>query len=195
MPDTYTSTSTTNFDKTVVALIKKAVQESLRGGLAYTPRGSVIDATLMPGTNGVFRSFAYDDLSEDGAVSIEDGQADPDVEDIAMDYVEFTGTAKGRTVGVTDNAKARSPHNLSTIAVDKVSRDIVVSVDNVPRALYAAATPALFGGSSNSAVADVAAGDIMTAKLLKDGVATLRERNVKPLANGLYAFVARPFVI
>jgi N4-gp56 family major capsid protein len=194
VPDTYLSTSTTNFDKTVVALILKATQATLRGGLAYTPRGSVIGATLMPGTNGTFRSFGYSDLSEDGAVSIEDGQPDPDVEDLDLDYVEFTGTAKGRTVGVTDNSQARSPHNLATIAVEKVSRDIAVSVDNVPRALYAAATPDLFGGSA-TAVNQVTANDGITAGLIKDAVAILRDKDVAPLPNGMYALPLSPKVI
>lgn len=64
---------------------------------------------LVKGTNATFRSVAYSDLAEDGAISIEDGQPDPDVEGLDIDYVEFTGTKKGRTVGLTDNAQERSP--------------------------------------------------------------------------------------
>jgi N4-gp56 family major capsid protein len=193
MPDAFTNTATTNFNKTVVDQILKKVIASLRAGLSFTPRGSVLPAMLMPGGNATFRSIGYSDLPEDGAVSVEDGQADPDVEDLDIDYVEFTGTAKGRTVGVTDNAKARSPHNLAALAVDKVSRDILVSVDNVPRALYAAATPEVFGAGASNAT--VTSAGTMTAALLKNGVALLRNRNVRPVASGLFAFVASPLVI
>jgi N4-gp56 family major capsid protein len=195
MPDVYTNTGTTNFDKTIVPLIIKQLQENLRAGTKYTPPGSVLPAQLVKGTNATFRSVAIPDLAEDGAVSIEDGQADPDVEDLGVDYIEFTGTAKARTVGLTDNAQERSPFNLQATAVERVSRDIAVSVDNVARAIYAAETPVLFGGTANTNVAGVAAGDKMTAGLLKDAVAFLRGFDVKPLASGLYAFVAHPFVI
>ncbi len=198
MPDAYLNTGTTNFDKALVAAILKATQATLRGGLAFTPRGSIIEAKFVPGVgmSGVFRSFAFSDLPEDGWVTLADTDPDPDVEDLAMDYIEFTAVKFGRTVGVTDNAREHSPHNPFAIAVEKVSRDIATSgVDNVARALYAAATPELFGGTGNTDVAGVAAGDKMTAGLLKDGVAILRSRDVKPLANGLYAFVADPFVI
>jgi N4-gp56 family major capsid protein len=192
--DTYLSTATSGYSDTVVALVLKQVQAALRAGLVWTPRGSQIPATLVAGSNGTFRSVGYSDLPEDGQVQLEHGDADPDVEDLGIDFAEFTGKQYGRTVGVEDTAKERSPHNLSAIAAEKISRDINVAVDNQPRRLYAAA-PGMFGGTSKDAIGEIAAGDKMTAALLKDAVAVLRSTDVPTLANGLYGFVADPFVV
>jgi N4-gp56 family major capsid protein len=193
--DTYLSTNTTNYGKSTVESILRTVQETLQGGLAYTPAGSVIPAALVPGSSGVFRSFGVSDLPEGGAVSVEDGQPDPEIEDLAIDFVEMQGHAIGRSIGVTDNAKARSPFNLSAIAVQKVSRDILVTYDGYARDCYKNAPVGIYGGTANSHVGDVAAGDKMTASILKDMVTILRGRDVKPLANGLYAFVASPYLL
>jgi N4-gp56 family major capsid protein len=192
--DTYFNTSSTNFADSVVPLVLKQVQQTLRGGTPWAPAGSVIPASLVPGTNGTFRSFAYGDMPEDGEVDLEHGDPDPTVEDLSADFIEFTGKQVGRTLGVEDTARDRSPHNLAAIAAEKIARAIVVNVDNVPRKLYAAA-PALFGGTGNDAVGEIGSGDNMTAQLLKDAVAILRSQDVKPLGNGLYAFIADPFVI
>jgi N4-gp56 family major capsid protein len=193
--DTYLGTGSSNFSDTVVALVLKQVQESLRAGLVYSPVGSIIPAVLVPGSNGTFRSVGYSDLPDGGEVDVETGDADPDVEDLGIDFVEFTGKQVGRTVGIEDTAMDRSPHNLAAIAADKIARAVALCTDEVPRSLYAAATPGLFGGTSKDAVGEIAAGDKMTAGLLKDGVAMLRSADVKPLSNGLYGFVASPLVI
>ena len=55
--------------------------------------------------------------------------------------------------------------------------------------------PSCSAARSNTDVAGVDTGDGMTASLLKDAVALLRGMDVAPLANGLYAFVANPYVI
>jgi N4-gp56 family major capsid protein len=192
--DAYLNTGSTNFDKTIVALVLKQVQANLRGGLVWTPKGSVIPAQLVPGSNGTFRSVGYDDLPEDGQVDLEHGDADPTVEDLGISFVEFTGKQSGRTVGVEDTARDRSPHNLAAIAAQKIAWDISVAVDNIPRKLYAAA-PSLFGGSGITSAGNITNADKMTAALLKDAVALMRMNNVPTLAGGLYAFVADPFVI
>jgi N4-gp56 family major capsid protein len=193
--DTYLNTGSTNFDKTIVATVIKTLQASLRAGLVYTPAGSVIPAQLVPGSNGTFRSFGVSDLPEDGEVDLETGDPDPDLEDLGLDFAEFTGKQVGRVIGIEDTAQDRSPFNLAAVAGDKISRAAHVLLDNVPRKLYLAAGADIYGGASNSHVGDLAAGDKMTASLIKDGVALLRSNDVKPLANGLYALVASPLVI
>jgi len=193
--DAYFNTGSANFADSITPLVVKQVQATLRGGHPYTPKGSVIPGVLVPGSNGVFRAFAFGDLPEDGAVSIEDGQPDPTVETLDADFITFTGTAVARSVGATDNAQARSPFALRTVIADKLAADIANQVDLTVSKLYKAATPALFGGTSNSTVGQVAAGDKMTASLLKDAVALLRGMDVPTLANGLYAFVANPYII
>ncbi len=193
--DTYFTTGTTNFDKTVVPLIEKQILANLRAGLPWTPAGSVIPGTFVKGSNGEFRAVAYGDLVEGGEVDLEDADPDPDIESMDIDYVTFTGERVGRVLGLSDNSQERSPHNLMAVAADKVARAASVMVDNVVRALYAAATPDVFGGTSKDAIDEIALGDNFTAKLLKDMVALARFSNIKPLKSGLYAFVADSLVI
>jgi N4-gp56 family major capsid protein len=195
LPDIYLNTSSANYSDTTVAQILKAVQAALRGGLAYTPKGSIIPAALVKGSNATFRSVAYSDLPENGQVRIEHGDSDPDVESLDISFVEFVGAQYGRTVGLEDTARDRSPHNLQTAIVNAVARDIAVSVDNVPKTLYANAGADLFAGTGNDALGEVGSGDTLTGSLIKDAVAILRSSDVKPLANGLYACVASPLAL
>ena len=192
MPDSYLTTATTNFDKSTVETILKQVQQNLRGGLEWTPRGSIIPATLVPGSNGTFRSFAYSDLPAGGDVDLSDGQPDPDVESIEPDYVEFTGTRRGRLVGWTDNAQAKSPHSLGSIGSQKIAFAIAQHIDSFAKGLYKAGGATLFAGTGNAAVGDVASTDTLTASLLKRAVALLRAADVKPLPSGTFALVTGP---
>jgi N4-gp56 family major capsid protein len=196
MPDTFLSTATTNFDKSTVVQILKQTQELLRAGLPFTPKGSVIPATYIKGTNGTFRSFSIFDQAAGGETVITtDADADPFLEDLDMDYVEFTAARALRGIGLTDHAQKLSPFDLKAIAAERTSRSVALYMDGVAKALYAGAGGDLFAGTSNTQTSDVAAGDVITADLLKDAVALLRGQDVKPLSNGLYAFVASPYVI
>ena len=193
--DIYVNTGSTNFDQSVVATVIKTLQASLRAGLVYTPAGSVIPAQLVPGSNGTFRSFGVSDLPEGLEVDLETGDPDPDIEDLGLDFAEFTGKQVGRVIGIEDTAQDRSPFNLAAVAAEKISRAAHVLLDNVPRNLYLAAGADLYGGSSIDSSGELAAGDLLTAALIKDAVALLRSNDVKPLANGLYALVASPLAI
>lgn len=54
-------TKTTNFDKTVTALVSRVVEENLRKATRWLVPGSYRKGTLVPGTN-LIRHVAYGDL-------------------------------------------------------------------------------------------------------------------------------------
>lgn len=194
--DAFLSTLSGQFSDTVVALVLKSVIPTLRAGLGYLPKGSVLPATYVKGTNATFRGVGYADLDPDGAVSIEDGQPDPDIEEVTLDVLEFTGTELARLVGVTVNAATRSPHDLNAIAAEKVARDFLVQVDQIARKAYwdaaEAGTSTLFNGVESN-MDQVVAEDKLTADLVKRAVAILRASDVPTLQGGDYALLCHPF--
>jgi N4-gp56 family major capsid protein len=190
------NTLTGNYSATSVALVLKTVQEKLRANLyAFTAKGSIIPAANieMSGHNDVFRSVAYGDLTAGGQASIEDGQATPTAESLAINYVEFTGTEYGRLVSVSDTAMRRSPHNLSAVAADAVARDILQAINDTASTAYKNGTSVLYPGT-NVANGTIQYSDVLNAKLVKVAVATLGRQNVLPISGPCYVGAIDPGV-
>lgn len=178
------------FSDTVQTQIERNLLETLRSGLAFTPAGSVVTAAQRPGGNGDYRYTLWTDTDPD--LSALDEITPPSPTFMAGDNIEFSGSLIGQYVPISWLASIQAGEDLVAEAVDKVSRMAAEAYDQVAKAAYEGATTDLFGGSGNVTTGDVAAGDILTPALLVEMITLLRERDVKPLANGRYALVGHP---
>jgi len=189
------STSTTNFNQTVVAAIQKQLEKQLRAGLGYMPAGSILPGVHVPGTNATFRALSYSDLAETKDIALAEGVWTlTDEDDIGIDFVEFTGAQYGHVVRITDLASYFSAQNLFNIAAEKISRSVAVHLDSVARAAYLAATAEIFAGSATSD-ATLLTTNILTGRKITQAAALLKARDVPPLPDGNYCGVASPFML
>lgn len=198
---TYTSTSSTNFDKTVVTLIQKRLEEELRG----TPGVHLADAlraTYVKGTNGTMRFLRIPDLTITTGTPtpgtppwLTQGTA-PAPEGLTFGYEEMTAYQLGRTVGVYDVVDDESPFDLVAAAAEKTAFAAALTLDQYMADVIAAADPvsggAIYSGTSNAATADVAAGDLLTGLDIKKAVKALAVAKVPRFADGYYHAIINP---
>jgi N4-gp56 family major capsid protein len=143
MPNTFGfGTDTTGFSSTVHDDIQKAVVATLRAGLVSLPKGAVVPATIIAqsGANFTLRSTSYPDLVDTSPTDpLTEGVA-PAALKLGIDTLDWTVTQSGGRTVVTDIAQLQSPHNLATVAQDKISRLAAEKIDAIGRAALAAVT-------------------------------------------------------
>jgi hypothetical protein len=133
-------TDTTGFSSTVHDHILKEVVATLRGGLVSLPKGAVVPATIVSqqGENFTLRSTAYPDLVDTGATDpLTEGVA-PSALKLGIDTQDWTVTQSGARTVVTDIAQLQSPHDLKTVAADKIARLAADKIDGIGRTALAA---------------------------------------------------------
>lgn len=194
-----TTTATTNFDQTVTALILRLIYENLRKRTHWLDEGAWQKATLVPGTNK-FRYISYGDLSSATQAITEGANATTLTleEALTIAYDEFTGSQYGRLVGVSDIALKESPHDLISVAAEKVAWNALETLDkSVGDTIEAYTTsPVEIRPSGRAARANVtqASSDYLTAALVRQAVTELRNANVPTFPDGTYHGIIHPFV-
>jgi N4-gp56 family major capsid protein len=198
MVDSYTDTSTTNFDNTVTALVRAQIQAELRSSLVHM--NDALRASWRPGTDRM-RFISYRDLdvttgtpTPGVAPWLTQGVA-PSVEEMSIAYDEFQSNQAGRIIGLTDIALTESPHDLYAVAAERIGRNVAATVDKRLADVILAGTNVLYAGTSNAATADVAAGDVLTGANVKRAVATLKAANVPTFGDGYYHAIIHPAVV
>ena len=179
MPDTFGgfNLNTAGFNRTIQTQIEAEVIKTLSAGLAFTPAGSIVKATLAPGNDGNVRFTLFSDVEPDLTELSETTPPGPTF--MAGDDQEFAAKLLGNYVPVTWLAE-RQGRNPVSVAQAKVVRMAAEAYDTVARNAYAALTP--FGGIT---------GTLVSADLVTLAV-ELRSRDVMPLSNGYYRLVAHP---
>lgn len=173
-------TTATGFAESVHVLVVKQLVESLRSSLPWLYPGTVLNARLIPGTNGTARFFDVTDLAAGQAQTLTEGVT-PDGQDLVHDWLNVVTSQEGGFVRVTDLAIDESPFPMVAQAAAKVARQAAVRMDEIARAAYAARAADIV-----DATGTIAADDIINA------VAIMRRRGVKPLARGYFAAVCGP---
>ena len=173
-------TLTTNFDQTVTAMVRRDLLENLREVARWMVPGAVIPGRLMPGTN-LIRHIAYGDLDpQDSIIAIE---GEPlDAAPLTIGFEEYAVSQKGRLVAVTDVALGLSPHELMSVAADKVAYDAKMTVDRSIAAAFAAGT----GRALTVAGAGLAGSDV------RRWVAQLKTALVPTFPDGYYVAMIHP---
>lgn len=196
MTDTYVTTATTNFDKTVTALVLRNIAENIRRKTLYMIPGAYVKGSLIPGTN-LIRHIKYGDLSilapaqSDGTPPWLTEGVTPAIEDLAITYDEFGVNQAGRLVGITDRALKFNPHNLFAVAAERVAWNALATFDAIVANTVQAITATTTNGHAAGALTT---SDYLTATQVRLMVATLRARGI-PTINGYYVAMVHPFAV
>lgn len=182
MVDAYTQVSSlsnlvqTAYDKMVESQNRHAVV------LRTLPDKTVADPTSAGSS---YTLQKYNDLAVSSAELTElvdpDAVAVPQTTTLNVAYREF-----GRVVFRSHKLDLTSMTMVDPIIVDVLARDQAISLDNEIGTILYAGTNVTYGGTGNAATADVAAGDNISASLVRQIRTLLRNRAASPRRGELY---------
>jgi len=193
------STATTNFDQTVVALVMKRLEEELRARLVHLTPGHYAHGQFQPGTNKL-RYVAYRDLSvvtgtpSPGTPPWLTEGVPPTPETLAITYDEITASQAGRTVAITDVALTQSPHDLVSVAANRIAFNAASTIDLFVAEALGAGTVVTYPGVVASRVT-IGTTNVMTGALIKSVVAKLKTAKVPTFPDGYYHAYIHPNVV
>jgi N4-gp56 family major capsid protein len=186
MPAFGFQTSVGNFSSTVHNAIQKRVLDTLRAGLIALPKGSVWPADIGPmrGENFTVTLTQYPDLLDSAVTNPLTEGTPPTALVLGIDTTTFTVAQVGAWTTITDVAKFQSPHDLDRIAIDKIARLAVQSIDNI----------ALTALAAHTIDKEYTAAVLGTAGLL-DIKGELNARNVQPVPGAGYYALCHPYAL
>ncbi len=192
-----TTTSTTNFSDLVTQLVAARAEEELRARAVHAMPGLYVPARFVKGTN-TLRYARYADLAV-STTTLSEGVAPTD-DALTISSEFFTAAQYGATVAVSDLANLDSPHDLISIAAERVAYKAVRSMDHIVRDnIHAnASTAAIFGATGattltqNTANSAVATAGLLSGFFVKQMVARLKGANVPTFADGTYRCIIHP---
>ena len=192
-----TTTSTTNFSDLVTQLVSARAEEELRARAVHAMPGMYVPARFIKGTN-TLRYARYADLAVSTTVLTEGTAPTDDALTISSEF--FTAAQYGATVAVSDLANLDSPHDLISIAAERVAYKAVRSMDHLVRdeIFGSALTSSVFGATGattltqNTANSAVAAAGVLSGAFVKQMVARLKGSNVPQFADGTYRCIIHP---
>ena len=192
-----TTTSTSGFSDLVTQLVAARAEEELRARAVHAMPGMYVPARFVKGTN-TLRYARYADLAVSTATLTEGTAPTDDALTISSEY--FTAAQYGATVAISDLANLDSPHDLISIAAERVAYKAVRSMDVLVRDNIhsTAQTAAVFGATAsatltqNTANSAVAAAGLLSGSFVKQMVARLKGSNVPTFADGTYRCIIHP---
>jgi N4-gp56 family major capsid protein len=192
-----TTTGTSNFSDLVTQLVAARAEEELRARAVHAMPGMYVPARFIKGTN-TLRYARYADLAVSTTVLSEGVAPTDDALTISSEF--FTAAQYGATVAVSDLANLDSPHDLISIAAERVAYKAVRSMDHLVRdeIFGSALTSSVFGATGattltqNTANSAVAAAGVLTGAFVKQMVARLKGSNVPQFADGTYRCIIHP---
>lgn len=187
------TTADTNFAGTVVTLVSREVQDTLRDSLRWMQPGAFKTAHLIKGTNQA-RYVAYGDLTVDDSLVSAEGSPNAATE-FAIGYQTLTCSQRMRTVRLSDVAMDESPHDLYSIAAEKIGYNAAAVADYVASAAVMASTLSTTWPNGRANRAALTTGDNLTAAAVKAVVALLKKRNVPMFPDGSYHAMVDPNVV
>jgi len=191
-----TTTSTTNFDQTVVALVLRTILDNLRKRTHWLEEGAWQKARIIPGTN-LLRYVSYGDLSSDlQGLTEGDNEATLALEEaLTIGYDQFACTQYGRLVGISDIALVENPHELMSVAAERVAWNALETLDRSVGDTIMADSGLDSYPSTFTARNQVtqASGSYMSAALVRAAVTELRAKNVPTFPDGYYHGIIHPY--
>ena len=192
-----TTTATSNFSDLVQELVSARAAEELRARAVHAMPGLYVPARFIKGTN-TLRYARYADLAVN-TTPLSEGTPPTDGE-LTISSEFFTAKQYGATVAVSDLAQIDSPHDLISIAAERIAYNATRSMDVLVRdEIHSTAlTSAVFGATgattltSNTSNSAVAAAGVLTGAFVKNMVARLKGGNVPQFADGTYRCIIHP---
>lgn len=192
-----TLTSTSGFSDLVTQLVSARAEEELRARAVHAMPGLYVPARFVKGTN-TLRYARYADLAPSTTTLTEGTAPTDDALTISSEF--FTAAQYGATVAISDLANIDSPHDLISIAAERIAYKAVRSMDNLVRdnihsnvltsSVYGATASATL--TQNAANSAVAAAGVLNGSFVKQMVTRLKAANVPQFADGTYRCIIHP---
>lgn len=183
------TTSTSNFQTLMQELVLAKATEELRARLVHVMPDQYVPGRFVKGTNQI-RYARYSDLGAN-ATALSEGVA-PTEQGLTISSDAFSAVQYGQTLSITDLAQLDSPHDLISVASDRLARQAAETMDIVVRDVITAGTNVKYAGTATSR-ATVAKTHVITGDLIKRQVAALKAANVPTFADGTYRCIIHPF--
>ena len=190
-----TTTATTNFDKTVTALVLRTFVENIRKRTFWLDEGAWMKGTLIPGTN-LIRYIAYGDLATTTQALTE--AVPPSEEALTISYEEFAAVQYGRILAISDLALRYSPHDLAAVGAERVAFNALATLDRAVgetvRDYITAPVQILPPTRAARVNITQASSDYLTGALVRQAVTSLRAANIPTFPDGYYHGTIHPYV-
>lgn len=183
-----TTTATTNFSSTVVALIQRRILDNLRANYVHTLDGNFTRGDFVKGTN-LITYVTYADLAAVTS-TLTEGVA-PTAQALTISVESFSATQIGGVIEISDLAATESPHNLIAVGADRAADQASRTMDGIVRDIIAAGSSVLYAGTATSR-ATVASSHVLTGALVKRMVTELEALNVPRFSDGFYRAIINP---
>lgn len=189
-----TESTQAGFGALVQELVQARALEELRARAVHAMPGLYVPGRFVKGTNTI-RYARYADLSTSTTPLVEGSAPTDDALTISSEF--FTAAQYGATVAVTDLAQLDNPHDLISIAAERVAYKATRSMDNLVRNTIhsTARTAAIQGATASQTVVANAATAVaapINGWLVKRLVADMLAANVQPFADGFFRLIIHP---
>ena len=187
--------SSNAYSALITELVASQAQENLRNRLVHAMPGNYTSGRFQKGSNEI-RYARYPDLTPLGVADTLTEAGAPAEYDLTVTTESFVPKQYGKVLKISDLAQLDSPHDLISIASERLARVATESMDNIIRDVIAQGTNRIFAGDSASR-GDLGAGndsDKLTGLAIKKAVAKLKAANVPTFADGFYRAIIHPGV-
>ena len=197
------------YQKLVQELVSQSVQKELRNNMVHALPSNYVPGTFVKGTDRI-RYVRYPDVSHSLTELTEGVTPDPSI-NLAVRTEYFSVKQYGAYTSLSDIVQLDSPHDLVSIASERVSFAAAQSMDRIVRDVMNAGSARVYyaqAQSTSSSIANrVALGDATISNIadgaarqdyklngleVKKAVARLKAANIPPFPDGFYRCIIHP---
>jgi len=197
------------YQKLVQELVSQSVQKELRNNMVHALPSNYVPGTFVKGTDRI-RYVRYPDVSHSLTELNEGVTPDPTI-NLAVRTEYFSVKQYGAYTSLSDIVQLDSPHDLVSIASERVSFAAAMSMDRIVRDVMNAGTARVYysqaqseassittraglAGATISNIADGAARQDykLNGLEVKKAVARLKAANIPPFPDGFYRCIIHP---
>ena len=176
----------------ITELVAQQAQENLRDRLVHAMPGNYTAGRFQKGSNEI-RYARYPDLTPLGVADTLTEAGAPAEYDLTVTTESFVPKQYGKVLKISDLAQLDSPHDLISIASERLARVATESMDTIIRDVIAQGTNVRYvAGRASRAL--VQSGDKLTGLEVKQTVAKLKAANIPTFADGFYRAIIHPSV-
>lgn len=184
--------SSNAYSALITELVASQAQENLRSRLVHAMPGNYTAGRFQKGSNEI-RYARYPDLTPLGVADTLTEAGAPAEYDLTITTESFVPKQYGKVLKISDLAQLDSPHDLISIASERLARAATESMDNIIRDVIKQGTNVRYAANRASR-ALVASTDKLTGLEIKQTVARMKAANIPTFADGFYRAIVSPAV-
>jgi N4-gp56 family major capsid protein len=186
--------SSNAYSALITELVASQAQENLRNRLVHAMPGNYTAGRFQKGSNEI-RYARYPDLTPLGVADTLTEAGAPAEYDLTVTTESFVPKQYGKVLKISDLAQLDSPHDLISIASERLARAATESMDTIIRDVVAQGTNVMYAGNATTrANVGFDSDDNVTGLAIKKAVAKLKAANVPTFADGFYRAIIHPAV-